>query len=108
MLAVTDARRAAVEELYGRGFDINVGVHYGPTIVGTLWGDSWSVTAIGDTVNVASRIEQANKEHGTRFLISDAALAELDNDVVIGRSFRCPLPGKEGEFTLVEVVGPSG
>jgi adenylate cyclase len=108
MLAETDARRAAVEELYGRGFDINVGVHYGPTIMGTLWGDSWSVTAIGDTVNVASRIEQANKEHGTRFLISDATLAELDSDVVLGRSFRCPLPGKEGEFTLVEVVGPSG
>jgi adenylate cyclase len=63
------------------------------------------VTAIGDTVNVASRIEQANKEHGTRFLISDATLAELDDGISVGRTFRCSLPGKEGEFTLVEVVG---
>jgi adenylate cyclase len=105
MLADTEGRRAALEELYGRSFEINVGVHSGPTIIGTLWGDSSSVTAMGDTVNVASRIEQANKEHGTRFLISDATLAELDDDVAIGRSFRCSLPGKEGEFTLIEVVG---
>jgi adenylate cyclase len=105
MLAETDARRPALEELYGRSFEINVGVHYGPTIVGSLWGEPWSVTAMGDTVNVASRIEQANKEHGTRFLISDATLAQLDDDVVVGRSFRRALPGKVGEFTLIEVLG---
>jgi adenylate cyclase len=103
MLAVTDGRRAALEELYGRSFEINVGVHFGPTIIGTLWGEA--VTAIGDTVNVASRIEQANKEHGTRFLISDATLAELDDEITVGRTFRCSLPGKGGEFTLIEVVG---
>jgi adenylate cyclase len=107
MLAVTDGRRAALEELYGRSFEINVGVHFGPAIIGTLWGDPRTVTAIGDTVNVASRIEQANKEHGTRFLISDATLAELDDTISVGRTFRCSLPGKGGEFTLIEVVGPT-
>lgn len=105
MLAETDRRRPDLEALYGRSFDMNVGAHRGPAIVGTLWGDAGSVTAIGDTVNVASRIEQANKEFGTRFLVSDATLAELGDEVVTGRSFHCALPGKVAEYTLVEVLG---
>jgi adenylate cyclase len=104
MLAETDRRRHELEMLYGRAFDMNVGLHHGEAIVGTVWGSPASLTAIGDTVNLASRIEQANKLLGTRFLISDAALAELGDDVVVGRSFRCELPGKAGEHTLIEVL----
>ena len=54
---------------------------------------------------MASRIEQANKEHGTRFLMSEATLAEIGDDVEVGRSFRSSLPGKAGEHTLIEVLG---
>ncbi len=105
VLAGADARRPGLDELYGRSFDVNVGLHFGAAIVGVLGGGRSSVTAIGDTVNVASRIEQANKEFGTRFLMSEAALAELGDDVVAGRSFRCTLAGKAGEHTLIEVLG---
>ena len=105
ILAQTDIRRQGLELLYGRSFDVNVGLHYGPAIVGTLEGAPSSVTAIGDTVNMASRIEQANKEHGTRFLMSEATFAEVGDDVEVGRSFRCSLPGKAGEHMLVEVLG---
>jgi adenylate cyclase len=104
MLAETDRRRHELEALYGRSFDVNVGLHHGEAIVGTVWGGAASLTAIGDNVNFASRIEQANKQLGTRFLISDAALAELGDTVVVGRSFRCSLPGKAGEHTLIEVL----
>ena len=77
----------------------------GPVIVGTLWGAQAPLTALGDNVNVASRIEQANKECGTRFLISEPARADLGEAVVTGRSFTCCLPGKAGEHTLIEVLG---
>jgi adenylate cyclase len=105
ILANSDIRRPALDELYGRSFDLNVGVHFGTAIVGGLLGDAVTLTAIGDTVNMANRIEQANKEFGTRFLLSDAARAELDNSVRLGRSFVCPLPGKAGEYELFEVLG---
>ena len=56
---------------------MNVGVHFGTAIVGTLLGEPATITAIGDTVNMANRIEQANKAFGTRMLVSDAARAEI-------------------------------
>ena len=105
MLEESARRRPEMEELYGRSFELNVGLHHGLAIVGSVWGGPTSVTAIGDTVNLASRIEQANKICGTRFLMSEATLTEVSDDVIVGRTITCSLPGKAGEHTLIEVLG---
>jgi adenylate cyclase len=107
ILAGAEAARHGLEELNGRSFDLNVGVHFGPAIVGSLLGEPATVTAIGDTVNMANRIEQANKEFGTRLLVSDAAREHAGDALVLGRSFSCSLPGKAGEHTLFEVLALS-
>ncbi len=53
-----------------------LGAHAGPAIVGNFGGGRFfDYTAYGDTINVASRLEAANKQLGTRVLVS-AALAE--------------------------------
>ena len=63
-----------LSQAYGRDFDIRIGVHYGEAILGSVgFGEDKKFTIIGDTVNIASRIEAINKEAGTRFLISDVA-----------------------------------
>ena len=106
MLVEADRRRPGLDELYGRSFDLNVGVHVGSVIVGSVAGNGAPVAAIGDTVNVASRIEQANKETRTRFLVSEATLADVgDEFVIVGQSFSSTLPGKAAQHLLVEVVG---
>jgi class 3 adenylate cyclase len=105
MLSATAAQRQPLEELYGRSFELNVGVHVGDVIAGTLFGTHGAPTAIGDIVNVASRVEQANKEFGTRVLMSDAVLAEVGDAVTTGRTFRCRLPGTADDITLLEVTG---
>jgi adenylate cyclase len=57
-----------------------IGTHAGPAIVGNFGGGRFfDYTAYGDTVNVASRLEAANKQLGTRVLVS-AALAGLVRD----------------------------
>jgi adenylate cyclase len=51
-------------------------VHAGPAIVGNFGGGRFfDYTAYGDTINVAARLEAANKELGTRICVS-AALAD--------------------------------
>jgi adenylate cyclase len=107
MLEQADRRRGELNELYGRTVDVNVGLHRGTAIVGALWGSPPSLTAIGDTVNVAARVEQANKDLGTRFLATKEASTELQDNLIVGRSFRRTLPGVAGDHTLVEVLGTS-
>jgi adenylate cyclase len=107
MLAQAERRRGELDELYGCRVELNVGLHSGPTIVGALWGNPPTLTAIGDTVNLAARVEQANKDLATRFLTTEATSTELHDSLIIGRSFRHTLAGVAGEHTLVEVLDTS-
>ena len=54
-----------LSKTYGESFQIGIGIHYGPVVVGQLGHPKQSsFTAIGDTVNVAARIESATKGRG--------------------------------------------
>jgi adenylate cyclase len=57
-----------------------IGVHAGPAIVGNFGGGRFfDYTAYGDTINVAARLEAANKQIGTRICISAALAAKVEN-----------------------------
>jgi adenylate cyclase len=57
-----------------------IGLHAGPAIVGNFGGGRFfDYTAYGDTINVAARLEAANKQLGTRICVS-AKLAEKVKD----------------------------
>jgi adenylate cyclase len=95
-----------LEELYHKSFQIRVGLHYGQVVAGKLGSPgNKRMTVIGDTVNLASRIEAANKQAGTQFLISADTYALVREQVRTGRRVRVTLPGKSGEYDLYEVVG---
>jgi adenylate cyclase len=95
-----------LEELYNKSFKIRVGLHYGQVVAGKLGSPgNKRMTVIGDTVNLASRIEAANKQAGTQFLISEDTYALVKAQVKVGQCVRLTLPGKSGEYNLYEVVG---
>ncbi len=94
-----------MERIYGRSFAIRVGVAYGEAVFGLLGAEGNSrETAIGDVVNVASRLESANKETGTSMLVSDAVFEDCTEEFEFGRSFDLDLRGKVGRVTAHEVV----
>ena len=72
-LEMADALLAFKDELgeLGRDFDVGIGVHSGPAVVGLIGSEKRrEYTSIGDTVNLASRIEGLTKEAGRRILVS--------------------------------------
>jgi adenylate cyclase len=95
-----------LEELYHRSFKIRIGLHYGKVVAGSLGHPGHKKkTVVGDAVNLASRIESANKKAGTNFLISEDTYALVKDQIQLGKRAHVTLPGKSGKYRLYEVTG---
>ncbi|MBB3656531.1 adenylate cyclase [Rhizobium sp. BK650] len=84
------------------------GLHTGPAVVGSFGAISrQQYTAMGDTINVASRLEGLNKDYDTSILVS-AAIREAVGDCFEMRSLGLvQLKGRAEKVDLWELVGES-
>ena len=93
-----------LNQMYDRSFGIRAGINFGNVIVGNFdTGMMSKISAIGDTVNMASRIETANKDFGTQLLISQSAYEKIQGLVEAVQVHRTKLKGKSGEYVLYGV-----
>ncbi len=73
------AVRSWNEERAGRGsvpIEARFGLHYGPVVLGDIGANRLEFAVIGNTVNVASRLEALTREHGVEVIASDALMAK--------------------------------
>lgn len=79
---------------FNHQLSIRIGLAYGKAVLGMFGHRKKNqYTAIGDVVNLASRLENANKKSNTNILISDSLYQLLKNKLVIGKRFRFKLKG---------------
>jgi adenylate cyclase len=114
MLEIVPQLRAELPELLGvrnlpAPFDVRIGIATGEALVGSIGSElMMSYTVMGDTVNLASRLEGANKAYGSRILVSEATVASAAADIEVREIDRIVTVGQTQPQTVFEIMGRKG
>jgi len=111
MLELVPQLRTELPELLGvrtlpNSFDLRIGIATGEVLVGSIGSElMMNYTVMGDTVNLASRLEGANKEYGGRILVSEATIAAASDAVEAREIDRVAVLGQNRPQAVFEIMG---
>lgn len=95
-----------MKDRFNFSFDIRIGLHAGNVIYGDIGHSEYkSQTVLGDTVNVASRLEALNKKTNTSFLVSDEIFNLIGSSLSVNKKVITRLRGKSDKMTAYSVLG---
>ena len=97
MAAALDDLNEAMSGDIDQPLRIGIGLHSGPTIVGEMgYARATHLTAIGDTVNIASRLETLTKEYAVELVVSQELLDRAGIDLAAYESHDVEIRGRQG------------
>ncbi|MFH0821009.1 MAG: adenylate/guanylate cyclase domain-containing protein, partial [Candidatus Peregrinibacteria bacterium] len=88
---------------------VRIGLNTGEAVVGNMGSrDRFDYTAMGDNINLASRLEGVNKQYGTEILISESTYDAIKDELVCREVDLIRVKGKEKPVRIYELVGEKG
>jgi adenylate cyclase len=88
---------------FGCDLFMRIGINTGPVVVGNLGSSQrFDYSILGDSANVAARLEGVNKEFGTEILISGACRNQLPEGVRVREIARVGVVGRKEPITVFE------
>lgn len=104
-----DELRPIWEKEYGVTVNARAGVNSGKTVVGNMGSKhKYNYTVMGDMVNLAARLEGANKPYGTYLMISEFTLTEVEDIVDVRELDYLAVKGKNEPVRVFEVLEEAG
>ncbi|RMH07609.1 MAG: adenylate/guanylate cyclase domain-containing protein [Aquificota bacterium] len=105
MLKTLREINAELKRDFGITIDVGVGINTGRAVVGNM-GSSlrFDYTAIGDTVNLASRLEGLNKLYGTHVLVSEFTKAKAESTFLFRAIDKVAVKGKKKPVLIYELM----
>lgn len=88
---------------------VRMGLNTGPMIVGNMGSEErFDYTIMGDAVNLASRLEGANKAYETYVMISESTYEEVKDAVEVRELDLIRVKGKNEPIRVFELIAPAG
>jgi adenylate cyclase len=101
MQAKSDADRRGVP-----GYAVKIGLNSGPAVVGNVGAPKrYNYTAVGETVNIAARLEGVPEDYGCRIVIGPNTAAAIGDRFVICELDLIKVKGKDTAFSVYQLVG---
>jgi class 3 adenylate cyclase len=113
-LAALEVLRSELPELTGLrkdppAIDLRIGICTGEVVVGNIGSENdRSYTVIGDTVNLAARLESANRIYGTQILLGETTAQALGSHFETREVDTIAVKGKTESTRIFELLGPAG
>jgi adenylate cyclase len=108
-LAVLPEIAPLLKELELEDFRIRIGVNSGPALVGNMGSEArFDYTCMGDNVNLASRLEGANKVFGSRLLVGPVTYLLVKDHVVAKRLADLVVVGRSTPVRVYEILSLIG
>jgi len=105
MAAALDDLNESLSGDFDQPLRIGIGLHAGPAIVGEMGFErTSSLTAIGDTVNIASRLETLTKEFKVELVVSEELLDRAGVDLADAPRHDIEIRGRQGRLAVRAVV----
>jgi adenylate cyclase len=99
-------RESALADDNGRPLGVRIGINSGEMLVGNIGSEvRLNYTVIGDAVNVASRLESANKEYGTEIIIGEQTRRLAGDRICVRELDRLMVYGRVGGLAIYELIG---